>query len=88
MMAHFDRHSRIFIVRLWVEERETILLLRGMVRNVESGETRYFRQWQDLVAFVDKERRRATKEELEKKGPEQPGPEQPGPEKEQGSAQE
>jgi hypothetical protein len=77
MMANFERHSRIFIVRLWAEERETdILLLRGMVRNVESGETRYFRQWQEFVAFMDKERQLAKPADSEKADSEASGSEE------------
>jgi hypothetical protein len=43
----------LFIVRLWVElfgddQRE----LRMQVRHVLSGETRYFRTWPEVVAFL------------------------------------
>jgi hypothetical protein len=45
--------SSLFTVRLWVEdlgagERE----VRMQVKHVLSGETHYFRQWTDLVAFL------------------------------------
>ena len=83
MMAQHDRHSRIFIVRLWTEEREANTpILRGMVRNVTSGETRYFRAWHDFVAFLDKER-----QVQEEQGPEEEKPEM-GPETEEASSQE
>jgi hypothetical protein len=50
-----QRHPRthLFTVRLWVElfgddQRE----VRMQVRHVLSGETRYFRTWSDVAAFV------------------------------------
>jgi hypothetical protein len=51
-----ERHqtrSQLFTVRLWSEalghgQHEW----RGQVRHVTSGETRYFRDWSTLVAFV------------------------------------
>lgn len=48
-------HSRthLFLVRLWLEpladdQRE----VRVQVRHALSGETRYFRAWPDVVAFL------------------------------------
>jgi len=50
-----QRHPRthLFTVRLWVEpfgndQRE----LRMQVKHVLSGETRYFRAWAEVVAFL------------------------------------
>jgi len=45
--------SHLFTVRLWQEEcaaggREW----HGKVQHVLSGETRYFRQWADLIRFL------------------------------------
>ena len=53
MMAYRPRRSEVFIIRTWSEERgEDWHEMRGMVRNVHSGETRYFRTWKDLLRFV------------------------------------
>ena len=61
MMAENRRRSNVFIVRTWTEARgEHLVELRGMVREVRSGETRYFRTWESLLAFV--ERHHATQE--------------------------
>ena len=48
-----QQHSQLFTVRLWTEElgdgrREW----RGQVRHVTSGETRYFREWPTLIAWL------------------------------------
>jgi hypothetical protein len=48
-----DPEVQIFSVRLWSEklgdgQREW----RGQVRHVPSGETRYFREWEVLAAFM------------------------------------
>ena len=53
MTAYSPRRSDVFIIRIWTEEfEEQLIEMRGMVRNVHSGETRYFRTWQDLLCFV------------------------------------
>lgn len=50
-----SRHPRshLFTVRLWVEElgdgQEEV---RMQVKHVLSGETRYFRDWSQAVAFI------------------------------------
>ena len=55
MMAHNPRHSCVFIVRTWAEARgEDLAELRGTVRDMHSGETRYFRTWEDLLAFMER----------------------------------
>jgi hypothetical protein len=52
-MAQDVRRSHIFVVRTWTEDTGELRWdLRGMVRNIQSGETRYFRCWKELVAFV------------------------------------
>ncbi len=53
MMVCTPRRSQVYIVRTWTEEWDADLVeIRGMVRNVHSGETRYFRTWKDLLQFV------------------------------------
>jgi hypothetical protein len=48
------RRSHVYVVRTWIEVLgDNQVELRGMVRNVQSGETRYFRTWDALVAFVN-----------------------------------
>lgn len=55
MMARIARRSCVFIVRTWTEARgEHWEELRGMVRELQSGETRYFRTWEELLAFVER----------------------------------
>lgn len=53
-MAHRQPSpTQLFIVRLWAEEiTETEWELRGMVRHISSGDTRYFRTWNRLNAFL------------------------------------
>jgi hypothetical protein len=52
-MTPMMRRSSVYIVRTWIETLgDSSVELRGMVRNVQSGETRYFRDWEALVAFV------------------------------------
>lgn len=54
MKTHKARHSHIFFVRVWNEDRGCDAQeLRWMVRNLHSGETRYFHNWTDLIAFID-----------------------------------
>ena len=46
-------HSHLFTVRLWPEALgASNVEWRGKVTHVLSGEARYFREWQDLIAFV------------------------------------
>jgi hypothetical protein len=53
-MAQKLRRSSIFIIRTWTEDTgEGLAELRGMVRNAQNGETRYFHCWKDLIAFMD-----------------------------------
>ncbi len=52
-MTQTVRRSHLFVVRTWTEETgDQLHELRGMVRDVHSGETRYFHCWKELVAFV------------------------------------
>jgi hypothetical protein len=45
--------THLFLVRLWVEPLvDNQGEVRMQVRHVLSGETRYFRTWSDLVAFL------------------------------------
>jgi hypothetical protein len=49
------RHSHIFVLRTWIEEiDESAFEWRAMVRNVQSGETRYFRSWEVFITFMDR----------------------------------
>jgi hypothetical protein len=41
-----------FFVRLWLEENSAASQWRGLVRHVQSGETAYFVDVQDLLSFV------------------------------------
>ena len=46
--------SHLFMVRLWLEELgDGQGEWRGKVQYVRSGETRYFRDWSTLLAFVE-----------------------------------
>jgi hypothetical protein len=55
-MGQRARHTYVFLVRTWSETRNAHLLeLRGMVRNLHSGETRYFRTWGDLLGFIERD---------------------------------
>jgi hypothetical protein len=48
-----EAHSSLFTVRMWPEEiEEGRVEWRGKVQNVLSGETRYFREWDALSAFI------------------------------------
>jgi len=43
----------LFTVRVWREDRgDGQSEWRGQVQHLLSGETRYFRDWQTLVAFI------------------------------------
>ena len=45
--------SQLFTVRLWLEEIEQgHTEWRGQLLHVPSGETRYFRDWQALIAHL------------------------------------
>ena len=44
---------QLFTVRVWREDRgDGQSEWRGQVQHLLSGETRYFRDWQTLVAFI------------------------------------
>jgi len=44
---------QLFTVRVWQEDRgDGQSEWRGKVQHLLSGETRYFREWQTLVAFI------------------------------------
>ena len=46
-------YSYLFSVRLWREGRDdSNAELRGEVRHVLSGETRYFREWKALTTYL------------------------------------
>jgi hypothetical protein len=46
-------YSYLFSVRLWREGRgDSNAELRGEVRHVLSGETRYFREWNVLTGYL------------------------------------
>ena len=45
--------SHLFTIRIWTEEiSKTESELRGKVLHVSTGETRYFRDWSKLLAFI------------------------------------
>jgi hypothetical protein len=45
--------SHLFTVRVWAEALGPgSVEWRGRAQHVLSGETRYFREWKDLIAFV------------------------------------
>jgi hypothetical protein len=47
------RHAQLFAIRLWPEDLGAGRAeWRGEVRHLPSGETRYFREWSVLVAFL------------------------------------
>ena len=49
-----NRHSHLFTIRLWLEElSDSRSEWRGQVQLVASGETRYFRNWEALVAHLN-----------------------------------
>ncbi len=45
-------HSQLFTVRLWREQLSDHGEWRGKVQHVMSGETRYFRDWETLIDFL------------------------------------
>jgi hypothetical protein len=48
-----QRQSQLFTVRLWVENLgDGRTEWRGQVQHVISGETRYFREWPTLIAWL------------------------------------
>lgn len=48
------RRSHLFTVRLWIEPvGADHTEVRGGVQHVLSGETRYFRTWPELSAFLE-----------------------------------
>jgi hypothetical protein len=48
-----QRQSHLFTVRLWAEAvDEGMAEWRGKVQHVISGETHYFRDWNDLTAHL------------------------------------
>jgi hypothetical protein len=44
--------SRLFAVRLWIEDAADRSKYRGCVRDVGGGAYRNFREWSDLAAFM------------------------------------
>ena len=48
-----DHRSQLFTLRLWPEALgDGQAEWRGQVRHLASGETRYFREWPALIAFL------------------------------------
>jgi hypothetical protein len=48
-----QRRSHLFTVRLWAEDiGEDQAEWRGKVQHVISGDTRYFRDWNNLIALL------------------------------------
>jgi hypothetical protein len=46
-------HSQLFTLSLWREDLGGgVSEWRGKIRHVPSGETRYFRDWPTLIAFL------------------------------------
>ena len=57
--------SQLFTVRVWREElEEGRFEWRGKVQYALSGETRYFRQWDDLITFMQEKSEEAGREHL------------------------
>ncbi|MBM3130508.1 MAG: hypothetical protein FJ009_18005 [Chloroflexi bacterium] len=52
--THPPRHeSHLFTIRVWLEEREDGKKeWRGQIRNVTTGNARYFRDWCALIAYL------------------------------------
>jgi hypothetical protein len=49
-----EQRSQLFMLRLWPEELGSGQIdWRGRVQHVNSGETRYFRDWPTLLAFLE-----------------------------------
>lgn len=45
--------SHLFLIRIWSEDlSEDRLEWRGQVQHVTSGQSRYFRDWQTLVTYL------------------------------------
>ena len=48
-----NQPSQLFTIRVWTEPlSHNQAELRGEVRHVLTGETRYFREWPALIAYV------------------------------------
>lgn len=51
--SYVHQRSHLFTVRIWEEEMGSARLeLRGRVQLLTSGETRYFREWEQLVPLL------------------------------------
>lgn len=51
---HASQKSHLFMLRLWLEDLGSGQSdWRGKVQHVNSGEARYFRDWQTLEAFME-----------------------------------
>jgi hypothetical protein len=51
---HGAQKSHVFMLRLWPEDLGSGQTdWRGKVQHVNSGEVRYFRDWQTMEAFVE-----------------------------------
>jgi hypothetical protein len=54
-MALFEDNTQVFIVRVWLERREmegAKVEWRGVIEHVPSGERRYLRDLEDILAFI------------------------------------
>ena len=57
-LERLHRPSQLFSLRLWREPAESAQLaqageLRMQVKHLLSGETRYFRDWQALIVYLE-----------------------------------
>jgi hypothetical protein len=55
MMTLLEDNTQVFIVRVWLERRElegSAPQWRGVIQQVPSGERRYFRNLDDITAFI------------------------------------
>ena len=55
VMLKNETHS--FIVRVWTEPREIQgepVILRGMIEHVKGGEKMYFKDFDEMIAFISK----------------------------------
>jgi len=52
-MNQAQQRSNSFVLRIWWEQRPTGTFWRGWVQHAASGESSYFAQLGDLLAFVE-----------------------------------
>ena len=54
-MDSFEANTHVFIVRIWLEPRDSITATpewRGMIEHVPSGERHYLQDLQSVPAFI------------------------------------